>query len=161
MARERASPGAPHAWRRWLMNRPADRDNNELDLERMVRSAARAADGVLTAVGAVLGALDRSRAARLAAPRLARVAAEVRHIAARTGIERTRRDVAGLFADPGGMDAVHERSAQRLAALCRELGGGVLKIGQFLSTRPDLLPPAYVRELARLQDSAPPAPADA
>jgi ubiquinone biosynthesis protein len=31
-------------------------------------------------------------------------------------------------------------------------------LGQILSTRPDLIPPAYIRELVRLQDSVPPTP---
>jgi ubiquinone biosynthesis protein len=33
-----------------------------------------------------------------------------------------------------------------------------VKLGQLVSTRPDLLPPRYVQELARLQDDAPPVP---
>jgi ubiquinone biosynthesis protein len=41
------------------------------------------------------------------------------------------------------------------------LRGGFLKLGQFASARPDLLPPAYVRELSTLQDRVPPAPAAA
>jgi len=39
-----------------------------------------------------------------------------------------------------------------------ELGPTFIKLGQLLSTRPDLLPPQYQRELARLQDGAPPVP---
>jgi ubiquinone biosynthesis protein len=38
------------------------------------------------------------------------------------------------------------------------LRGGFLKLGQFASARPDLLPEPYVRELAKLQDRVPPAP---
>ena len=37
-----------------------------------------------------------------------------------------------------------------------ELGTVAIKLGQMLSTRPDLLPPAYQRELALLQDAVPP-----
>ena len=36
-----------------------------------------------------------------------------------------------------------------------ELGPAYIKLGQVLSTRPDLLPPEYVRELEHLQDSVP------
>lgn len=39
-----------------------------------------------------------------------------------------------------------------------ELGGTYVKLGQILSSRPDLLPEAYVRELEKLQDDAPPLP---
>ena len=37
-----------------------------------------------------------------------------------------------------------------------ELGPAFVKLGQMLSTRPDLLPPSYITELAKLQDSVPP-----
>jgi ubiquinone biosynthesis protein len=37
-----------------------------------------------------------------------------------------------------------------------ELGPTFVKFGQVLSTRPDLLPPAYITELSRLQDEVPP-----
>src|SRR5688500_3394136 len=37
-----------------------------------------------------------------------------------------------------------------------ELGTTFIKLGQILSTRADLLPPEYLFELTKLQDSAPP-----
>lgn len=37
-----------------------------------------------------------------------------------------------------------------------ELGPAYIKLGQVLSTRPDLLPPVYVKELEHLQDAVPP-----
>ena len=37
-----------------------------------------------------------------------------------------------------------------------ELGPAYIKLGQVLSTRPDMIPPAYVEELEHLQDSVPP-----
>ena len=40
-----------------------------------------------------------------------------------------------------------------------ELGTVAIKLGQMLSTRSDILPPAYQKELARLQDAVPPMPA--
>ena len=42
-----------------------------------------------------------------------------------------------------------------------ELGPTFVKLGQVLSTRPDLLPPAYVAELSKLQDAVPPVPWEA
>lgn len=45
---------------------------------------------------------------------------------------------------------------QRLRLALEELGPTFIKLGQVLSTRPDLLPPAYVAELVKLQDTVPP-----
>lgn len=39
-----------------------------------------------------------------------------------------------------------------------ELGPAFVKLGQMLSTRPDLLPPDYIAELSKLQDEVPPVP---
>lgn len=48
--------------------------------------------------------------------------------------------------------------ARRYRALAVELGGVLIKLGQFLSIRVDLLPPEVIGELAGLQDQVPPAP---
>jgi predicted unusual protein kinase regulating ubiquinone biosynthesis (AarF/ABC1/UbiB family) len=50
----------------------------------------------------------------------------------------------------------HQRSANRVLETAASLGGALIKVCQFASTRPDLLPPAYIRTLAPLQDSMPP-----
>jgi len=42
-----------------------------------------------------------------------------------------------------------------------ELGPTFVKLGQVLSTRPDLLPPSYVAELSKLQNAVPPVPWEA
>jgi ubiquinone biosynthesis protein len=55
-------------------------------------------------------------------------------------------------------EALDRRWAERLYQLCIELRGAVLKLGQLASTRRDLLPPAYVEALGRLQDMVPPVP---
>jgi predicted unusual protein kinase regulating ubiquinone biosynthesis (AarF/ABC1/UbiB family) len=46
--------------------------------------------------------------------------------------------------------------AQRLRTALEELGPTFAKLGQILSTRPDLLPPEFVNELATLQDNVSP-----
>jgi ubiquinone biosynthesis protein len=50
-------------------------------------------------------------------------------------------------------------TAEHLRLALEELGPTFVKLGQLLSTRPDLLPPAYLTELARLQDALQPVPA--
>ncbi len=45
----------------------------------------------------------------------------------------------------------------RLRLAFEELGTAFIKVGQLLSTRSDLLPPAYIAELSKLQDDTPPA----
>jgi predicted unusual protein kinase regulating ubiquinone biosynthesis (AarF/ABC1/UbiB family) len=54
--------------------------------------------------------------------------------------------------DSGGSEEKAIAFRKRLV----DLGPAYIKLGQILSTRPDLIPPAYVDELAHLQDSVPP-----
>ena len=46
----------------------------------------------------------------------------------------------------------------RLRLALEEIGATAIKIGQVLSTRPDLLPPDYIYELRKLQEEVPPFP---
>jgi ubiquinone biosynthesis protein len=50
---------------------------------------------------------------------------------------------------------------EHLRGALEELGTTFIKLGQILSTRADLLPPDYLTELIKLQDSAPPVPFEA
>src|SRR5712691_10284040 len=54
-----------------------------------------------------------------------------------------------------GDGSIEERAASLRSAL-EELGPTFAKLGQILSTRPDLMPPEFVAELAKLQDDVPP-----
>lgn len=80
-------------------------------------------------------------------------------------------DVVRLLLRHAGSDAVgHPRTDQEpgtvdedARALTRDLeamGPTFIKLGQLLSTRPDLLPPASLEALSRLQDDVAPFPAD-
>lgn len=63
----------------------------------------------------------------------------------------------GRAADPG-RDAMRRSRPRHVREALEELGPAFVKLGQILSTRVDLLPPAYIAELERLQDRVPPEP---
>jgi ubiquinone biosynthesis protein len=50
---------------------------------------------------------------------------------------------------------------ERMRLAIEELGPTFIKFGQIMSTRPDLIPPPYIAQLVRLQDTVPPAPWEA
>lgn len=53
------------------------------------------------------------------------------------------------------------RIARRFRFLSVQMGGVMIKLGQFLSARVDVLPPEIIEELIGLQDEVPPVPLDA
>jgi ubiquinone biosynthesis protein len=61
-----------------------------------------------------------------------------------------------LFGRSKDDDASVRTRARRFRNALEELGPTFAKLGQILSTRPDLLPPAFVEELSTLQDNVPP-----
>ncbi|HEU5183697.1 MAG TPA: AarF/UbiB family protein [Gemmatimonadaceae bacterium] len=75
----------------------------------------------------------------------------------------TRQGIEGLAAEEaeelssGNGDGVIER-ARGFRKRLVELGPAYIKLGQILSTRPDLVPEAYIRELEHLQDDVSPLP---
>ncbi|MFN6487844.1 MULTISPECIES: AarF/ABC1/UbiB kinase family protein [unclassified Nostoc] len=68
--------------------------------------------------------------------------------------------VFGLWSDSkrGIVVKNDRRRAAQLRVLLTKLGPAYIKIGQALSTRPDLVPPVYLEELTKLQDQLPPFP---
>lgn len=57
-----------------------------------------------------------------------------------------------------GMDAPTSTLARRLRRVLEDLGPTSIKLGQILSTRPDILAPSIIEELRLLQDRAPEIP---
>jgi predicted unusual protein kinase regulating ubiquinone biosynthesis (AarF/ABC1/UbiB family) len=74
------------------------------------------------------------------------------HLTARTA------RIAAVVAKHGLRDRLErgEDRPARLRAALEELGPTFAKLGQMMSTRPDLIPPEFAEELARLQDDVPP-----
>ncbi|MGB8332516.1 MAG: AarF/UbiB family protein [Polyangiales bacterium] len=53
------------------------------------------------------------------------------------------------------LEGLHSKNAQRFTEVCVSHGGGLLKVGQLLSSRPDVLPRLWIEALSVLQDSVP------
>jgi ubiquinone biosynthesis protein len=77
----------------------------------------------------------------------------VGRVARRSGIRRVLAEI-GVR---GRRDATRE-SARAFRAALEELGTTFIKLGQLLSSRPDLLPDVYIEELAHLVDEVAPVP---
>jgi len=74
--------------------------------------------------------------------------------------ERARAGLDGLVQDPAAVGADVQADAEALAKDLEGLGPTFVKLGQLLSTRADLFPPAYLEALGRLQDGCEPVPYD-
>jgi predicted unusual protein kinase regulating ubiquinone biosynthesis (AarF/ABC1/UbiB family) len=58
----------------------------------------------------------------------------------------------------GQVERNQPQRAIKIREILTRLGPAYIKIGQALSTRPDLVPPSYLEELTQLQDQLPPFP---
>jgi ubiquinone biosynthesis protein len=99
------------------------------------------------------GPAQRGRASPSAAtaePRLVARGLQIASVMARHGLK-------ALFDGSDEPDAdERRRKARHLRQALEELGPTFSKLGQVLSTRPDLLPAEYIEELSALQDHVPP-----
>jgi ubiquinone biosynthesis protein len=82
-----------------------------------------------------------------------RRAMHVTRVARRGGLLRVLRELGVL----GSRPATREGAVEFRRSL-EELGTTYIKLGQLLSSRPDLLPDVYIEELAKLVDQVPPVP---
>lgn len=122
-------------------------DAFSLDLARDVGTVTRDAQAFATAVG------DRTTTLVRATPRAAKLAQAGAALLARhrwlTLAAAARGDLALRAED-------HRDLARRTATVAAQLRGGIAKLGQLASCRPDLIGPIWAGELARLQDDVPP-----
>jgi predicted unusual protein kinase regulating ubiquinone biosynthesis (AarF/ABC1/UbiB family) len=85
---------------------------------------------------------------------------ELHHVIAELGMSHHHDDdLEDLPSLNGHVDDDDDHGVQ-LASALEELGPCFIKLGQLLSTRPDLLPADYIRALSRLQDTIAPVPGE-
>ena len=81
-----------------------------------------------------------------------------RDLVRNAGLEDALDDSAEPRREDEPKDPHTHAAAEELAADLEKLGPAYIKLGQLLSTRGDLLPPAYLQALSRLQDNVEPFP---
>jgi predicted unusual protein kinase regulating ubiquinone biosynthesis (AarF/ABC1/UbiB family) len=85
---------------------------------------------------------------------------QLHHIIAELGMSHHHDDEElAELPSPNGLHDDDENHGVQLASALEELGPCFIKLGQLLSTRPDLLPADYIHALSRLQDTIQPVPA--
>src|ERR671939_2242524 len=85
----------------------------------------------------------------------ARRALTVTRVARRSGLLRVLRELGVVGRRPATREG-----AQEFRGALEELGTTFIKLGQLLSSRPDLLPDVYIEELGKLVDQVQPVPFD-
>ncbi|WP_287014305.1 AarF/UbiB family protein [Actibacterium sp.] len=81
----------------------------------------------------------------------------VRHL----GLDKMVEKVGRILHWKAAAEYVHLSAPQRIRRALEDMGPTFVKLGQILSTRVDLLPPEYIRELEKLRDKVPTIPYDA
>jgi ubiquinone biosynthesis protein len=127
-------------------------DAFSLDLARDLGSVTRDAQAFAGS------AREQAATLRRATPRTARLAQAGAAILAR---QRWLRLAAAARGEIGLRPEDHRDLARRTTAIAAQLRGGIAKLGQLASCRPDLVGPIWASELARLQDDVPPVDAAA
>ena len=102
-------------------------------------------------------ARDQATTLSRATPRAVKLAKTAAAIVARQKWLRLQAVAAG---HDGLRDGDHRDLARRVTEAAAELRGGIAKLGQLASCRPDLIGPIWASELAALQDEVPPVPTD-
>jgi ubiquinone biosynthesis protein len=129
-------------------------DRFSLDLARDVGSVTRDAQAF---ADSAIATWTRVRSTARATPRVARIMRVGAALIARYRWHR-------LVAAAKGRDTLdaeaHRDLARRATAAAAELRGGIAKIGQVASCRPDLFGAVWATELSALQDRVPPVPTD-
>ena len=107
-------------------------------------------DGEVTTVTRPSTTIRSSRVETPTEPHLMSRGTKIATVFAKHGLKE-------LFGRPDAEGAVgRRRQAKRLRSSLEELGPTFAKLGQILSTRPDLMPHEFIEELATLQDNVPP-----
>jgi len=152
-APEAAEPGAASARGLDAIKRVGARiDRFTLDLARDAGTVARDAQAFAEAT---VAGWTRVRATARATPRVARIVRDGGALIARY---RWHRLVAAARGSEAIGEDAHRELARRATASAASLRGGIAKIGQVASCRPDLFGAVWANELAALQDRVPPVP---
>ena len=115
----------------------------------IVNTGSQAGDGFMPRAPGPGGAILTEPGLDVVEGRLLGRATRIGQIMAKHGLRE-------LFSRSKPGDDTTRTRARRFRQALEELGPTFAKLGQILSTRPDLLPPAFVEELATLQDNVPP-----
>jgi predicted unusual protein kinase regulating ubiquinone biosynthesis (AarF/ABC1/UbiB family) len=123
-------------------------------LDAMSLDLARDGGAIVRNAQALAGAArDQATTVKVATPRVAKIAQYATALFARQRWLRLAQ--AARSGSPELRDEDHRDLARRTATYAAELRGGIAKLGQLASCRPDLVGPIWAGELAALQDDVP------